>query len=56
MVLHTFTPQPMSLPSINILILSEHLPAHLLDTMGENNTRTALKGCGVIMEDMFGLQ
>ena len=47
----------MSLPRINFLHLivseiqpgqtfSHRLPAHL-DTMGENNTLTALKGCGV---------
>ena len=48
----------MSLPSINFLHLtvseiqpgetfSPHPPAHP-DSMGENNTPTALKGCGVI--------
>ena len=40
----------MSLPSINFLqarqTFSFRPPAHL-DTMGKNNTRTALKGCGV---------
>ena len=58
MTLHTYTPQPMSLPSINFLhlIVSEkqpgqtfpfdRLPAHP-DTMGENDTLTAIKGCGV---------
>ena len=61
MTLHTYTPQPMSLPSMNFLHLtvseiqpgqtiSRRLtarpPAHL-DTTGENNTPTALKGCGV---------
>ena len=57
MMLHTYTPQPMSLPSINFLHLtvseiqpgqtiSRRPPAHP-DTMGENNTPTALKGCGV---------
>ena len=60
MTLHTYTPQPMSLPSMNFLHLTvseiqprqtiSHLPlspAHLParpDTMGENNTPTALKG------------
>ena len=59
MTLHTYTPLPMSLPSINLLHLTvpeiqagqtfpaAHLPSHP-DTMGENNTPTALKGCGVI--------
>ena len=58
MTLHTYTPQPMSLPSMNFLHLtvseiqpgqtiSRRPPAHP-DTMGENNTPTALKGCGVI--------
>ena len=28
---------------------SDHDVAHLPDTMGENNTPTALKGCGVII-------
>ena len=56
MTLHTYTPQPMSLPSINFLHLtvseiqpgqtiSRRPPAHP-DTMGENNTPTAL-GCRV---------
>ena len=56
-MLHTYTPQPMSLPSMNFLHLtvseiqpgqtiSRRPPAHP-DTMGENNTPTALKGCGV---------
>ena len=51
----------MSLPSINSLHLtvseiqprqtfSRHPPAHL-DAMGENNTPTALKGCGVKFTD-----
>ena len=63
MTLHTYSPQPMSLPSMNFLHLtvseiqpgqtiSRHPPvrptAHP-DTMGENNTPTALKGCGVKM-------
>ena len=51
-------PQPIFPPSINFLhlIVSEkhpgqtfpfdRLPAHH-DTMGENNTPTAIKGCGV---------
>ena len=57
MTLHTYT-QPMSLSSINILQLTVseitfflalacqpvHLPAH-----PENNTRRALKSCGVKM-------
>ena len=61
MTLHTYTPQPMSLPSMNFLHLtvseiqpgqtiSRHPPAHPPthpDTMGENNTPTALKGCAV---------
>ena len=58
MTLHTYAPKAMSLQSINFLHLmvseiqpqqffpAAHLPAHP-DTMGENNTRTALKGCGV---------
>ena len=65
MTLHTYTPQPMSLPSMNFLHLTvteiqpgqtisrrptdrppSRPPAHP-DTMGENNTPTALKGCGV---------
>ena len=57
MTLHTYTPQPMSLPSMNFLhfmvseiqpgqTISRRPPAHP-DTMGENNTPTALKGCGV---------
>ena len=64
MKLHTYTPQPMPLPSINFLHLTvseiqpeqtfsglppTRPPAHL-DTMGENNTPTALKGCGVKTE------
>ena len=53
----------MSIPSINFLHLTfseiqpgqtfpphEHLPAHP-DTMDENNTPTALKGCGVKMPE-----
>ena len=62
MRLHTYTPWPMSLPSINYLHLTVSdvqprqtfyccppaLPnAALLDTIGENNTQTALKGCSV---------
>ena len=61
MTLHTYTPQPMSLPSMNFLHLtvSEIQPGQTIsrrppgrppahpDTMGENNTLTALKGCGV---------
>ena len=54
MTLHTHTPQPMSLPSINFLHLtvfeiqpgqtiSSHPPVYL-DTMSENNTPT-LKPC-----------
>ena len=48
MTLHTYNPKPMSLPSVNFLhfTVSEIQPAHP-DTMGENNTPTALKGCGV---------
>ena len=47
----------MSLPSINFLHLTvseiqlgqtfSHCPPTHPDTMGENNTPTALKGCGV---------
>ena len=59
MTLHTYTSWPMSLPSINFLHLtvseihpgqtfSRSPPTHP-DTMGENNTPTALKGCGVKM-------
>ena len=50
-------PQPMSLPSINFLHLmvseiharqtSSHRPPAHPDTIGEINTLTALKGCGV---------
>ena len=57
MTLHTYTPQPMSLPSMNFLHLtvSEIQPGQTIsrrppthpDNMGENNTPTALKGCGV---------
>ena len=58
MTLHTYTLQPMSLPSMNFLHLtvSEIQPGQTFpparptthpDTMGENNTPTALKGCGV---------
>ena len=54
MTLHTYTPQPMSLPSMTFLHLtvseiqpgqtiSRRPPAHP-DTMGENNTPTDLKG------------
>ena len=60
MTLHTYTPQPMSIPSINFLHLtvSEIQPGQTIsrrpptrpDTMGENNTPTALKGCGVKRE------
>ena len=57
MTLHTYTPQPMSLPRMNFLHLtvseiqpgqtiSRRPPAHP-EAMGENNTPTALKGCGV---------
>ena len=57
MTLHTYNPQQMSLPSMNFLHLtvseiqpgqtiSRRPPSHP-DTMGENNTPTALKGCGV---------
>ena len=55
-MLHTYTPQAMSLPSMNFLHLtvSEIQPGQTIfppparpDTMGENNTPTALKGCGV---------
>ena len=56
----------MSLPSINFLHLtvseiqpgqtfSRHPPAHP-DTMGENNTQTALKGCGVKTERRRNVQ
>ena len=57
MTLHTYTPQLMSLPSMNFLhfTVSEIQPGQTIsrrppanpDTMGENNTPTALKGCGV---------
>ena len=58
MTLHIYTHQLVYLPSINFLHLmvylwryspanfSRHPNAHP-DTMGENNTRTDLKGCGV---------
>ena len=57
MMLHTYTSITNVLLSINFLHLtvseiqagetfSRHPPAHP-DTMGENNTPTALKGCGV---------
>ena len=62
MTLHTYIPQPMSLPSFNFLHLtvSEIQPgqtfSHCLhtnpDTIGENNTPTALKGCGVKIEPL----
>ena len=56
-VVHLHLLTNVSLPSINFLHLtvseiqlrqtfSHHLSAHP-DTMGENNTPTALKGCGV---------
>ena len=65
MTLHTYTPYPMSLPRINFLHLmvseihagqtsSRHPPTHP-DTMGENNTPTALKGCGVKTIPVLGL-
>ena len=60
MTLHTYTSQPMSLPSINFLHLkvSEIQPGQTFstarmpgaahpDSMAENNTPTALKSCGV---------
>ena len=57
MTLHTYTPQPMSLPSMNFLHLtvSEIQPGQTIsrrppthpNTMGEKDTPTALKGCGV---------
>ena len=57
MMLHTYTHQPMSLASINFLHLMvceiqqeknfSWPPPALPDTMGENDTPTALKGCGV---------
>ena len=61
MTFYIYTPQPMSLPSINFLYLtvskkqarqtsSRRLPTFLSshpDTMNENNTLTALKGCGI---------
>ena len=59
MTMHTYNPQPMSLPSINFLHLTvseiqagqtfpaarppDRLPTHP-DTMGENNTPTDLEG------------
>ena len=62
MTLHTYTPQPMSLPSMNFLHLtvseiqpgqtiSRRLPAHP-DTMGENNTpwgKKAKNGPGEVL-------
>ena len=56
MTLHTYIPQPMSLPYINIFhprvseiypeqALSHHMTANL-DTMGETNTHRALKVLG----------
>ena len=62
MTLHTYTPQPMSLPSMNFLHLKflRYSPDKLCparptahpDTMGENNTPTALKGCGVTSDTL----
>ena len=63
MTLHTYTPQPMSLPSMTFIHLtvseiqpgqtiSRRPPAHP-DTMDENNTPTALKGCGVKSDEMW---
>ena len=59
MTLHTYTPLPMCLPSINFLYLcspdklfpADPRPVHL-ETMRENNTLTALKGCGVKITNM----
>ena len=57
MALYTYTPQTMSLLSINFLHLTvseiqprqtfSRYPSAHPDTMGENNTPTDLKGCGV---------
>ena len=62
MMVHTYTLKPMSLLSINNLHfrVSEIEPIKIFpiaygldcppahsDAIGENNTRTALKGCGV---------
>ena len=48
MTLHTDTPQPMSLPSMNFLYCPPACPSrHHMDTNGEINTPTALKDCGV---------
>ena len=66
MTLHTYTSYPMFLPSINFLHLtvSEIQPklfpaarptAHT-DTMGENNTLTALMGCEVKIWSVNGSQ
>ena len=56
MMLHTYNPQPMSLPSINFqhLTVSEIQPGQTFsrrppdhpDIMGENNTLTALWAVG----------
>ena len=54
MTLHTYTLQPMFLPSINFLHLTvseiqpgQTFPATRPPIKGKNNTPTALKGCGV---------
>ena len=52
MTLHTYNPQPITLPSINLLYLTismiqtgQIFPAARPVTMDENNTPTALTGC-----------
>ena len=51
MTLHTYTPNqfPYQVPTSYTLQFTARPPTHP-DTMGENNTPTALKGCGVKMK------
>ena len=65
MTLHTYTFQPMSLPLIDFphlcflgyspdknIVPATHPPIPT-DAMGENNTCTAFKGCGVKIKKHF---
>ena len=60
MALHIYTPEPIFPPCINFLNLtvSEIQPRHTFfppTGMGENNTQTVLKGCGVRKKELHGI-